>query len=285
VNDLVSKFMFDELDIRGALVRLGPAWQQIIADRNYAEPVTSILGQMCAISTVIATSLKQPARLTFQLSGHGPVSLMVIDCNESLNLRAYARAEAVPAAAMTLAELLGDGRLLMSLDSEGARQPYQSYVPIEGDSVAELFKHYLAQSEQQPAWLFLHANSEQAVGLFLQKLPDADLRDADGWNRITQLASTVKSSELYELSPAELLLRLFAEETVRLFDPSPVQHDFPPDREKIATMLRSLGRKSVEEILAEHGVIEIHDDLSNHSYRFTADEAYALFDSDKPTLH
>lgn len=285
MSDSVSKFMFDELDIRGALVKLGPAWRQIIAGRGYAAPVAGILGQMCAISTVIATSLKQPARLTFQLSGHGPVSLMVIDCTESLNLRAYARAEVAPTEATTLPELLGDGRLLMSLDSESARQPYQSYVPIEGDSVAELFEHYLAQSEQQPARLFLYANSDQAVGLFLQKLPDADKKDADGWNRITQLASTIKSDELYGLSPEEVLLRLFAEETVRLFDPTPVRHDFPPDREKIETMLRSLGRHSLEEILVEQGFIEIHDDLSNHDYRFSAEEVHALFESDKPTLH
>lgn len=285
MNDFVCKFLLDDLDIRGAFVRLGPSWQKITAGRNYAAQVETMLGEMCAISTVIATSLKQPARLTFQLSGHGPVSLMVIDCTESLNLRAYARSENIPEGAATLGDLLGDGRLLMSLDEENARQPYQSYVPIEGDTITALFEHYLAQSEQQPARLFLFADSQQTAGLFLQKLPNADTRDADGWNRITQLASTVKPEELAGLDPEALLSRLFAEETVRVFEPREVTHDFPPDREKIATMLRSLGQAQLEDILAEHGVVEIHDDLSNHSYRFTPEEVSALFDSDKPTLH
>lgn len=285
MNDFVCKFLLDDLDIRGSVVRLGPAWQKILAGRDYAAPVSAMLGEMCAITSVIAASLKQPARLTFQLSGHGPVSLMVIDCTESLNLRAYARAEALPEEAATLGSLLGDGRLLMSLDEVGARQPYQSYVPIEGDSITALFEHYLAQSEQQPARLVLCSDAQQTSGLFLQKLPNADTKDADGWNRITQLASTVKPGELAELDPETLLSRLFAEETVRVFEPRTVTHDFPPDREKIATMLRSLGQAQLEEVLAEHGVVDIHDDLSNHSYRFTPEEVRALFDAGKPTLH
>lgn len=284
MNDAVTRFLLEELDIRGAVVQLGAVWQQIGAGRNYPAAVSSILGEMCAISSVIASSLKQPGRLTFQLSGHGPVSLLVIDCSETLNLRAYAKHEALEGAAR-LPELLGDGRLLMTLDVEGAREPWQSYVPLEGDNVAALFGHYLAQSEQQPAFLFLHADAERATGLFLQKLPDADNKDPDGWNRIRHLASTVRADELRELEPVQLLARLFAEESVRVFDALPVRHDFPPDRDKIATMLRSLGREQLEEVIAEHGFVEVHDDLSNHSYRFDQADVSALFEEDRPTLH
>ncbi|MDQ7989427.1 MAG: Hsp33 family molecular chaperone HslO [Candidatus Dactylopiibacterium sp.] len=284
-RNAVTRFLFDELDIRGAVVQLDDVWQRIIAGRSYPAPVQAMLGEMCAISAVIGANLKQPGRLTFQLSGHGPVSLLVIDCSEQLNLRGYARHEGEIGAASGLSTLLGDGRLLMSLETEGARQPYQSYVPLEGDTVAELFEHYLALSEQQPARLFLFASDAHAVGLFLQKLPGADERDADGWNRIEQLASTVKAEELFTLSPEALLGRLFAEETLRVFAPVAVRHDFPPDRDKIATMLRSLGRAEIEDLLEKHGEIEIHDDLSNHHYRFDAEEARALFADDRPTLH
>lgn len=280
----VTRFLLEELDIRGAVVQLSSVWQAIVAGRHYPPAVQQILGQMCAVSAVIAANLKQAGRLTFQLSGHGPVSLMVIDCAEGLNLRGYARHDAMHSGEDSLGALLGDGRLLMSLDSENARQPYQSYVPIEGQSIAEVFEHYLAQSEQQPASLFLFADAEQAVGLFLQKLPGADLKDQDGWNRIAHLAATVKAEELLTLDAVALLSRLFAEETVRVFEPLPLRHDFPPDPEKIATMLRSLGEEEIRRILSEHGEVRIHDDLSNHEYHYTEEEALALFNS-KPTLH
>ncbi|PLK47557.1 Hsp33 family molecular chaperone HslO [Uliginosibacterium sp. TH139] len=285
MTNAVTRFMLDALDIRGAVVQLGSTWQQVCVGRHYPPAVQSLLGQMCAVTAVIAANLKQAARITFQLSGHGSVSLLVIDCNERLNLRGYARHEAAPVGPAGLQELLGDGRLLMSLDMEGARQPWQSYVPVEGESIAAVFEHYLAQSEQQPALLVLFANQEQATGLFLQKLPGADLKDADGWNRIVHLASTVKAEELMELSAEEVLLRLFFEEEVRMFEARPVTHDFPPDRDKIATMLRSLGHEEIERILAEHGEVRIHDDLSNHEYIFSSEEALALFSQGRPTLH
>ncbi len=103
----------------------------------------------------------------------------------------------------------------MSLDLPTARQPYQSFVPLVGDSMSAIFEHYLEQSEQQPSRLFATAGSQAACCLFLQKMPDADSRDADGWQRITQLASTVKPAELLELDAESLLTRLFHEEDRR----------------------------------------------------------------------
>jgi len=285
MRNSVTRFLLENLDIRGSIVQLDSVWQAICTHRNYPDTVQAVLGEICAASSIIAANLKQPARLTFQLSGAGPVSLLVVDCAEDFNLRAYAR-HAVEAQKFTsLEDLLGNAQLLMSLEMAEARQPYQSYVPVEGESIAAVFEHYLSQSEQQPAQLFLAANAEHAAGLFLQKLPGADTKDADGWNRATQLASTVKREELFGLTADEILVRLFAEETVRVFAPRLFNHNFPPDHDKIAAMLRGLGKAEVESILAEHGEVMICDDLSNHEYRFSIEEALALFGPEGPTLH
>ncbi len=280
-DSTVQRFLFDDLDIRGAVVQLNDTWRAILKGRDYAPVVRDTLGELAAVASIMTGNLKQPGRVTFQLQGHGPLSLLVIDCTEGLNLRGYAKASDIPADA-TLPALLGDGHLLLTLDVADQQQPYQSYVPIEGDSVAAVFEHYLALSEQQPAALFLAANGDCAAGLFLQKLPDADARDPDGWARVTQLAATVKADELRALDSTELLTRLFHEEQVRVFEPRPVIHRWPMDPQKIDTMLRNLGRDEVESIVAEHGIVEIHDDLSNHTYRYDADAVQALFDDDTP---
>lgn len=281
-SSYVQRFLLEDLDIRGAVVRLTDVWQAMQHGRAYPEAVARLLGEMSAVSAVIAGNLKQPGRLTFQVSGHGPVSLLVIDCSEALNLRGYAKAEGV-LAGDTLADLVGDGRLQLSLDIEGMDQPYQSLVPLEGDSIAACFEHYLEQSEQQPAGLWLAANEHAAAALFVQKLPGADIKDLDGWSRVQQLAHTVRKDELLGLEPQEILRRLFAEENVRLFEPRAVTHDWPADPEKVATMLRSLGEDEVRAILAEHGEIVVHDDMSNHTYRFDAADVDALFQP--RTLH
>ncbi|NHC05415.1 molecular chaperone Hsp33 [Azonexus fungiphilus] len=286
MSGYVQRFLFEGLDIRGAVVRLDDAWQQMQAGRDYQPTVAQLLGETAAVTALIAAQLKQPGRLTLQLRGNGPIQLLVMDCNEQLQMRGMARSNPVVLPA-PVPELLGahqGGQLLMSLDLPSARQPYQSYVPLVGESIAQIFEHYLEQSEQQPSRLFCTAAPKAAACLFLQKLPDADKLDADGWHRVTQLAATVKPAELLELDAEALLGRLFHEEIaaggIRVYDPLPVVYHCPEDWEKVRDMIRSLGRADAETIVAEHGEILIRDDICNRDYRFSPADVAALFDGD-----
>jgi molecular chaperone Hsp33 len=278
-DNTIHPFLLEDLDIRGAFVHLGDCWQQMQAGRDYAPPVAALLGEMAAVTALIAAQAKQESRLTFQLRSNGPISLLVIDCNANLQMRGMARA-AADITVTTAAELLGanaGGQLLLSLDLPLVREPYQSIVPLVGESIAAIFEHYLQQSEQQPSRLFLAAGADAAACLLLQKMPQADQRDADGWNRICQLATSVTSEELQTLDAATLLTRLFHEETVRLYEARTVVYHCPEDREKIRNMILSLGRAEAEHILAEHGEIVVRDEICNREYRFGAAEIAELF--------
>lgn len=283
MSEGVSRFLFEGLDIRGAVVRLDQSWQQMQAGRGYPEPVAALLGELAAVTALIAAQLKQPGRLTFQLRGDGPVQLLVVDCDESLRLRGMARHLPVvlPAPGPDLLGAHQGGQLMLTLDMASARQPWQSYVPLIGDSIAAIFEHYLEQSEQQPSRLFAAAGPDGAACLFLQKLPQADAHDADGWARVTQLAATVKPEELLGLDAEALLTRLFHEDMaahgLRLYDQQAVCYHCPEDREKIADMIRSLGREEAEALLAEHGEIHVRDDICNRDYRFTPAQVAELF--------
>lgn len=291
-DSYVQRFMLPDLDIRGAVVRLDQVWQALQTGRDYPPAVATLLGQMSAISAIITGNLKQTGRLTFQIQGHGPVGLLVVDCTEALNLRAMARVDDIVPDSSELAALVGDGRLQLSLDAPSMREPYRSLVPLEGDSITTVFEHYLIQSEQQPARLWLACSPDAAVALFLQRLPSAAERDEDGWSRVTQLAQTVKDQELLSLSVEALLGRLFAEETVLLLDRRPVTHHWPPDRAKVVAMLRGMGEAEIRSIFAEHGEVVIRDDLSNNDYHFDRHDIDLIFtpsgefgDDFKPTLH
>ena len=287
MTNIVQRFLLDDLDIRGAVVRLDSVWQQLLTRRTYPAPVIELLGQMSATALLLADNLKHPGRLTIQLRGDGPISLLVIDCNEALNIRCMAQhSEGIEAAAV--GDLLGRGQLLLSLDRPTMREPYQSIVPLDGNSIAEIFEHYLEQSEQLASRFFLAASPTGAAGLFLQKMPTTDQRDADGWVRIEALASTVKPEELLALSTEALLTRLFNEETVRVYDAQLVTHTCPEDWEKVGNILRSLGREEVYSALKDRGAIIIRDDLANHEYRFEKAAIDALFSNvpeTPPTVH
>jgi molecular chaperone Hsp33 len=285
--DQVHRFLLEDLDIRGALVQLGPSWAAMTSRRNYAVPVRELLGELAAVTALIGSNLKTPGRLSFQLQGHGPVSMLVMDCNEQLQLRGMAKSELAADAEANIgsvSDLLGDGQLVLTLQPKTAQTPYQSVVPLAGSTLAKIFEHYLEQSEQQPSRLWLAATPDTACGLFLQKLPTADARDPDGWNRIEQLAATVRPEEL-ALPPETLLTRLFSEESVRLFEPRPAAWHCPRDEEKVRNMLLSLGREEVESMLGDAEIIAIEDEICGHEYRFGAEIVDELFPPDGRLLH
>jgi molecular chaperone Hsp33 len=204
------------------------------------------------------------------------VSLLVMDCDEQLRLRGMARAVS-DLTAGSVPDLLGAGALTLTLDTTGMRQPYQSHVPLQGETLAAVFEHYLAQSEQSPTRLWLAADDGTAAGLFLQALPDAAARDPDGWNRVQILADTVRPDELLSLGSISLIERLFPEEDVRVYDPRPVSYHCPYDPAKIHSMLRGVGQAECEAMLTEQGEIRVHDDICNHEYVLDAAAVAALF--------
>ena len=285
--DEVHRFLLEELDIRGALVQLGPSWTAMNAQRKYAPPVRKLLGEMAAVTALIGSNLKAPGRISFQLQGHGAVSMLVMDCNEKLQLRGMARSGLSADAESRISgieELLGDGRLVLTLQPKSAQEPWQSVVPLAGDSIAAVFEHFLEKSEQQPARLWLAATESAACGLFLQKLPNADILDPDGWDRIEALAATLRPEELL-LPPETLLTRLFHEESVRLYPPREASWHCPRDEEKVRNLLLSLGREEVESMLVDAEIISIEDEICGHEYRFDAGILDELFPPAGRILH
>lgn len=276
IDDVLWRFLLEDTDVCGAVIRLGSAWRKLTERRAYPVAVERLLGETAAIGVLLAGSLKEQARLTIQVRGHGPVSLLVIDCNEQLHIRGVAKyaqtVEEAPAPA-----LLGDGQLLLALDLPSAREPYRSIVPLSGGSMAEIFENYLEQSDQAASRFHLAVSPERTAGLFLQKLPTADQRDPDGWARITALAATLTSADLLTVPTDDLLSRLFHEESVRLFPARSVACHSPEDWEKVRSMLRTLGRDEVYAALQERGEVVITDDLCNREYRFDRQAIDDLF--------
>ncbi len=284
MHNYVQRFLLENLDIRGAVVHLDSVWQQMLAGRNYPHPVTQLLGEMSATTLLLGDNLKQAGRLTIQLNGSGPVSMLVIDCTESLYIRGMAKC-AQHIEPQSVPNLLGHGQLLLTLDMPSMRESYQSIVPLDGNNIAEIFEHYFKQSEQLPSRLFLITTHQTIFGLLLQKLPDADQQDPDGWTRAEALAATVLDQTLLGLTAKEILTRLFYEETIRVFDAQTVHYGCQENLAKIYAMLRSLGREEVDSILKEFGEVIISDDICNREYRLDALAVDAVFREAGPTIH
>src|SRR6185503_16366918 len=177
-TDYVQRFLFENLDIRGRLVCLTGAWQRMLDGRGYPEDIAALLGHTTALNVLLGANQKGSGRVTLQVQGSGPVKLLVSDCTAELRIRGMASFERF-SSPFTERSLLGNGRLSVTLEAVKSGQFYQSLVPLEGETLEQIFEHYLAQSEQTTAFLRLKADAGALCGLLLEKLPKADTRDAD----------------------------------------------------------------------------------------------------------
>jgi molecular chaperone Hsp33 len=275
-TDYVQRFIFEDLDIRGRLVCLTGAWQRMLDGRDYPEDIAALLGHTTALNVLLGANRKGSGRVTLQVQGSGPVKLLVADCTAELRIRGMASYEE-SLEGKSERGLLGDGRLSVTLEDLKSGQFYQSLVPLEGETLEQIFEHYLSQSEQTPAYLRLKADGGALCGLLLEKLPRADTRDPDGWSRVTHLASTLTLDETRDAQPYEVLTRVFPEELMRVFRLYAVEYHCPYDDAKVKDMLLGLGRGEVESILAEQGEVVIRNEMCNHEYRFDARAIAELF--------
>lgn len=284
-KDTLQRFLFENISIRGELTQLQTSWQAVIENHHYPDIVRDVLAQMLVAGVLLGATLKFKGRIILQIQGKGSLPLVVAECTSEQAIRGLAHyADDIKAG--TLKELVGDGQLAITLETENKNERYQSIVELVGDSVADAIEHYLETSEQLLTRLWLCANNETAAGLLIQKLPPVSVDeeniqqikvDEDGWNRVEQLSATIKDDELLSLEAEELIHRLYHEEDVRVFDSEPVFFRCSCSKQRVSGMLRNLGKQEVQLIIEEEKIISINCEFCNHEYNFDAVDAEQLF--------
>jgi molecular chaperone Hsp33 len=307
----LHKFLFEGLPVRGMLVRLTDGWQEILARRRQAgdafpAPVRALLGEMAAAGVLMQSNLRFNGALVLQMFGDGPVKLAVAEVQTDLAFRVTAKVVGeVPDGARLEAMLNvhGQGRCAITLDPQDKRpgqQPYQGVVALHGDrreplqELSQVLEHYMLQSEQLDTRLILAADDTVAAGLLIQRLPvqgEGNLQGAqrnedligldEAYNRISLLAGTLTREELLSLDADKILHRLFWEEPIRRF-PVMRDEDGPRfacscSRARVGSMLKSLGRPEIDDIVREQGRVEIGCDFCGIKYHFDPVDVGELF--------
>lgn len=306
----IHKFLFEGLPVRGVLVRLSDAWQEILCRRSantthgaYPAPVQALLGEMTAAAVLLQSNIKFDGTLVMQIFGDGPVKLAVVEVQSDLGLRATATLNGLLPEAPSLREMVnvgGQGRCAITLDPQqrdSGQQAYQGVVPLAGTGdtepvrLSEVLQHYMRQSEQLDTTLVLAANDQVAAGLLIQRLPvvgSANLASTqialdddpdEHFNRIALLASSLKREELLTLDADTLLHRLFWQEDLRRFELGALAPRFACScsRERVARMLVGLGQDEANSILAQTQKIEVGCDFCGAQYRFDSVDVGQLF--------
>lgn len=278
-HDIVVPFVFDSLPVRGALIQLQNSWRRMLLGHEYERPVLETLGHSAAASALIAQSLKFDGSITLQISGDGPLSMLVMQCTSRLELRGMANA--VPLYdAVSFPDLVSRARCAITVDAGAMDQPYQGIVEVGGASLADSLELYYARSAQIPTHLALVSDPFCCGGLLLQQLPGEAPLPADDWRRLGLLASTLRVADVNGGIGPDLLARLFAEDDLRLFASRHAMFRCCCSRRRTENVLRLLGEAETRALLAERGRVEVTCEYCGKQRRFDAVDVDGLFVDD-----
>lgn len=278
----MHRFLLEDQGIRGALVRLNETWRQVVALHRYPDHIEQLLGQGVAATVLLASGLKGRPRVSIQLQGEGPLRLLLVQCSSELRVRGMAQwrphTESEP--------LLGEGRLVVNLDTGERNGLYQGIVPLVSNHLEACLEAYFRQSEQLATRLVLACDAERAAGLLLQALPGYDAAP-ESFAAAAELARDVSTRELMHDPVESLLLRAFTPYEIRLFKPHAVLHDCRCTPEHLANIARMLGAEELESILRDVGRVELTCEFCNRSFSYGSTEVEAILRGETPrtTLH
>lgn len=312
-DDYLRPFQIEGMTVRGRLVRLGPALDEILSRHDYPDLVSRLLGEAVALSSALAGALKFDGVFTLQTKGDGPLSAMVADVKSPGDLRGYAQFDADAIAGFeadarpSIPRILGGGHIAFTVDQGTDTERYQGIVALEGQSLADCAHNYFRESEQIDTAIVLacgrgpdsdgDGDSDSDGGawrggaIMLQRLPEGDPsllargveveRDEaseDDWRRVVTMLASTKDSELLDpaLSGDDLLYRLFHEDGVRIFEPTDLR---PGCRCSPARAERILAQLPADELpgLAVDNALIVTCEFCNAYYTFTLDQ----FDQDQ----
>jgi molecular chaperone Hsp33 len=314
VDDSILPFAVKALDLRGRIVRLGPAVDTILTNHDYPAPVAKLLGEAIVLTVMLGSALKFDGRFILQTQSDGPVRMLVVNFTSPGKVRACARFDAERVATAIAGKtadpgaLLGRGHLAMTIDQGPEMSRYQGLVPLEGGNLEDAAHEYFARSEQIPTRVRLAVAEEfragsgahrhwRAGGILLQFLPksierarqaDLDPGDApagtithavpedEAWTEGRSLVATVNDIELIdpELSSERLAYRLFHERGVHVFRAAPVEAHCSCSRGGVENMLRSFPQADRNDMV-EDGKITVTCEFCSSSYVFAPDEILA----------
>ena len=276
--DKLHKFHFLDAPVRGIWVRLQSSWQDACNHRGYPQPVLDLLGQMMAVTTMVANNVREEPSIVLQAVGSGPVKLAFAECREHKFVRSIAKIDEDDPDSVfekhTFRDLLGTGQLALTMLLKNG-STYQGRVELDSDNLLINLENYFKNSEQLATHLKVSCREGTVTGCLLQLLPSQNTTDDEliQWDEIRwqQISSLFKgqSGEPREDQDTQQYLRdLYPHERIYLDEAIDLSFKCTCSRERGERAIRLLTVAELEEILATEKVVTVSCEFCGKTYLF-----------------
>lgn len=276
-RDTQQRFIFENGQIRGEIVRLNRTFEAILERHDYPVLLRPLLGQILATAALLNSIIKYEGHIIVQIQSEKRIKLLLGQCDHKNHVRGLARWED-ELTENDIKNFFSSAQMGITIQRKDGSPPTQGIVSLHSGHLAIAIEHYFSQSEQLPTRLYFAADDKQVVGFLLQTLPTKSMHDdLSFWQHITTLSDTITQEELLTLSNTEILYRLFHEETLSLFESKPISFQCHCSLESMQNAIRIFGYNEAKQVIKEDGVVTVNCEFCNAKYDFDAIDVEKLF--------
>ena len=250
---------------------------------NTSPVVSAALGRLLTGGAMMGAMMKgEDDLLTLQVIGDGPIGGMTVTADAKGNVKGYANETQVllPASAkgkLDVGTAVGKGSLRVIKDM-GLKEPYVGQTTLQTGEIAEDLTYYFAASEQVPSSVGLGVLMEkdntvkQAGGFILQLMPFAE--EAVISRLEANLQSFPSVTEVLEAgNPPERMLEMLLDGlSMQVTDTIGTGYRCDCSKKRVERAIISIGRKDIEEMIADGEEIEVGCHFCNKKYTLSVDE-------------
>lgn len=256
---------------------------------NTSPVATAALGRLLSAGAMMGAMMKgEKDLLTLQIKGNGPIGGITVTADSHANVKGYVQNPAVMIHANEKGKLdvggaVGIGILNVIRDI-GMKEPYVGQCELKTGEIGDDLTYYFAVSEQVPSSVGLGVLMEknntvrQAGGFIIQLMPFTSDEVIDRLEQKLAEVSSVTSMLDQGMTPEQILSELLGEFGLEILDTAPAQYRCDCSRERIERALISIGKKDLQEMIAEGETIEVGCQFCNKKYQVTVDELKELLE-------
>ena len=250
---------------------------------NTSPVATAALGRLLSAGSMMGSMMKgERDVLTLQVECGGPRGGMVVTSGSDGCVKGYVNHPDIvlppnQKGKLDVSGALGPGFLNVIRDT-GLKEPYNGQVHLVSGEIAEDLTYYYATSEQIPSSVGLGVllnrdnHVRQAGGFIIQVLPFAQEEVIATVERSLQQIHSVTDLLEQGMMPQDMVRALMGDMEVEILDSIPAQYACNCSKERVTRAVASLGRKDLEDLIAQGETIEVNCEFCDSQYYFTVDE-------------
>ncbi|MES5952863.1 redox-regulated molecular chaperone HslO [Bacillus fungorum] len=286
---LVKALAFDG-EVRAYSVRTTKTVSEAQRRHDTWRTASAALGRSLTAGTMMGAMLKGDQKLTIKVEGNGPIGPILVDAHANGDVRGYVTNphvdfEGTEQGKLRVYQAVGTEGFVTVIKDIGMREPFIGQSPIVSGELGEDFTYYFAVSEQTPSSVGVGVlvNGDDSIlaagGFILQIMPGAQEETISFIEERLQKIPPVSTLIEQGLSPEELLYAVLGEDKVKVLETMDVQFNCTCSRERIESVLISLGKTELEQVREEEEETEVHCHFCNERYKFSKEDITNLIEN------